>query len=113
MDVGPGDLVVATRDAGASTTNPATAACVGAACIVAGRIYTVREVYTEERIEGVGSQPAACLVLREPETQWTAWDGGQGSWAVEIFVPIRKPPIPAEILALQNTLPASPEPVAA
>lgn len=95
MDVGPGDLVIATK-----TYDE----------VVEGRICTIARIEAGPYWRGCVFDPecegAAFWLCEEPSADDEAWCSCG-------FRPIRKPPIPAEILALQNTLPASPEPVPA
>jgi len=91
MDVGPGDLVLCVRDG--SDVH-------GYSPLYVGAIYTIVEV---------GRRGGFKLA----EVECPMFPGCTGYFSSDLFRPIRKPPIPAEILALQNTLPASPEPVPA
>jgi hypothetical protein len=92
MDVGPGMLLRCVDDARSvwGFSPLSVGAIYTLDCVVAvpleGDAYLLREVAPPEGFEG---------------------------FAPSLFVPIRKPPLPAKILALQNTLPASPEPVPA
>lgn len=96
MDVGPGTLVVAvvSRDR-RFAVSAVMAERMGAAHIVAGRHYVVKDVCPG--IVGtdgyVSSVPA--YVLCEPDTHWTAFTGRAGTWSSAFFRPIRKPPIDA------------------
>lgn len=92
MDVGPGSLLRCVEDARGT---------FGFSPLSIGAIYTLDSIV----MTSVGREG---YLLREVEPPWPF-----EAFGPSMFVPIRKPPIPAEILALQNTLPARPEPVTA
>ncbi|MDP1873677.1 hypothetical protein [Phenylobacterium sp.] len=86
MDIGPGDRVQAIRDVDARSPDSfAKVGDVEPARIVAGRIYTVLEVRDRDHFNTGISIPACGLILVEPETHWTAWNGDLGGWLIEHF----------------------------
>ena len=101
MDVGPGDFVECVRG-GASAYGTG-------AYLVEGRIYTVRRVGLAIGIDGI-ARAAIFVTAPEASIPGEAWAEDHG-WGVTRFRPIRKPPIPAEILALQTPTPADAESV--
>jgi len=106
MDVGPGDFVQCVATAGAWMADPqGLAQAIGDARIEAGRIYTVQEARDTVVNEAFYSFRSPNIVLTAPDTHWIAWDGKLGGWCLGFFRPVRKPPIPAETLALQRHVP--------